>query len=147
MKRPHKLLLRLAFAIHGQLCIGHRDAPVTRIPVDTWRRCVRLQRQFVLASQRGWHAAANRVERHLRCAMDMLANESSRVVRELDDRRQLAPLCSPQDIYGDLAALDREFTAVSWNFGQKTLSVTTTRNRAARDALRRISKCSTSPWR
>lgn len=125
MIRPEKRLLRLAVDIHEQLKTQEALCPVDSWPALTWQRCETLRRRMHRAHERGWHLAAQRLQRDLRELVRRTHAQLIEVERQLDPLQGCRHVASIHDIHADLGTLYEEFDDVSVERRSHTISVTT----------------------
>jgi len=125
MTRQHRLLTRMAIAIHEQLHLKAASAKYVALPEATWQQCDTLNRKLQKAHQRGWLLAAKRMELDLRSAVERLRVEIVELDRQVQSPSSEDHKASVSDIYADLTALHEEFEDVSIDRRGRSLSVTT----------------------
>ena len=115
---------RAACAVHSQFPEVTKLPRLTKVEREQLADVDRALRGLVLASQRGWDAAAERSRLNARIALGRLQQAS----RSLHD--QLAPalpgsLPSVRDLHDDLVALRSEFPELKLDSRQRQIQVTT----------------------
>jgi len=125
MIQSTKTMLRAAVRIHEHL--AGRDSPIdsVRLPEYSWQQIRRLQRQALLARQRGWHLANKVLHRDLVDSLQRVQSEISEALGKVETHRPSRRSSSPADIFRDLRALPREFDDVELDFKRQELTVTT----------------------
>lgn len=123
MTGVNKQLMRIAVAVEGQLT-EYSHASLT-MPSDQVQRCERLMRQFNVARQRHWFAAASRIRDRLRVAISELRTSLQTVDRAVVDHRNAPSVCTLPHIYDDLVSLHDEFTDVRVDIKTRQISITT----------------------
>lgn len=124
MNARQRQMLRLAHSIHATIHRRLTNKPSFALPDSSWQRCGELSRRVQLASDRGWHTAADRVRTEFVQALRRCSDELLAGVGLLEELSQPRLSASVRDIYNDLLALDDEFDDVTWS-DRKCLTVTT----------------------
>jgi hypothetical protein len=125
MTPTNKVAMRAAVLIHEQQ-IGRQSqhAPVS-LPEYSWTRIQQLQRQIVLARQRGWQGAAKRLTEDLVRVLEDCRRDLDSALRNLHFSPPQCPVSSASNIYADLVALQKEFDEGEIDLNEHTISVTT----------------------
>lgn len=125
MIHKQKPLIRLAIAIREQLTPRRCAVENTELPVSTWQQCGILLGKLRRARHRGWHLAAERLQRDLRGTVQRLLGALSDIDRQLEPSTTELRRASVDDICADLIALRDEFDEVSFDRRGRIVSVTT----------------------
>jgi hypothetical protein len=123
MSGVNNQLMRIAVAVEDQLS-ECSDVTLT-IPSDQVQRYERLIRQFNVARQRRWFAAASRIRNRLRVALNELKCSLQTVNDAIVDHADGPAVCNLRHIYDDLLSLYDEFTDVRVDLKTRQISVTT----------------------
>ena len=120
-----KSMFRAAVLIHEHLAGRDALANSIRLPEYTWQQIQRLQRQALLARQRGWHLANKVLYGELVGSLQRFQYELNKSLGKVATHRPFRKSSSPADIFRDLRALRREFDDVEIDIEEQEISVTT----------------------
>jgi hypothetical protein len=124
MSEIDKRLVRLAVAIHTELERLNRNGPI-QLPVSAWDRCVELLRQSHRAESRGWHLAAQELQRELSYSVDSLKSEVNNLAGQLPRNATNNYVATVSNIYADLLALADNFHELDYDIRNRWIRVTT----------------------
>jgi hypothetical protein len=122
---PDPRLMRAALAIHDRMNSSRTTSPVCHLPTFVWHQCEALLRKLQTATDRGWHLAAERLQRDLLEMLRLLQEELAGTLHQLERNQLGTSLVSIRDLYADLLGLKQEFEEIKFAAGDETLSVTT----------------------
>src|SRR5258708_4048957 len=125
MTSNNTTLARMAIAIRAALASEPPRSFSDALPYPAWQRREELVLHIPRARQRGWCLAAAVREDDLRYALARVRAELADLDHQLSTAPAAHKLASANDIPRDLAALDGEFSAWSYDRANRTLSVTT----------------------
>src|SRR4051812_1093093 len=125
MPTINKPLVRLAAAIHTQLCGQRAVETLIELPVRPWERCRDLVRQIRRAQLRGWHLAATLLSNDLDYSTRSVLTEVSALQQRLTCTASRKLLVTASDVYRDLLTLGEEFKELDYDAKACRLSVTT----------------------
>jgi hypothetical protein len=126
MKRTNQPALRAAILLHERLVAKQQPAEPPGVPYYAWNNIQQIQRQIGMARQRGWHGAANRLNKDLTISVADCRCQLEATLRSLEAaHRGPCRGASVSDIYHDLKALQNEFADVEIDVNEHAVSVTT----------------------
>lgn len=116
-------MLRVATAIHDELCRHHETPCCVELPVDLWKQCVACSHRIRRARQQELLLAARRLQRDWRNLLDQVQGDLARLTNRANEPKR--PVPTIEDIYRDLDSLYDEFGDVTWDRRRQTIAVTT----------------------
>ena len=124
----HRILLRVASAMHEHLLATAMHREIPRLPRDDWNDLLQMDRWLDLATGRHWQAAASQTRLDMERTASALVRRLEELQRTLNgDDSLAAPIATLHELYDDLRALDEEFESVRFDVRGKLLSVATER--------------------
>jgi len=125
MNRPQKSLVRLALAVHRGLLSANASGRCIELPTGAWQRATDLVARIRRAELHGWLLAAARLRKDLGNVLTTLQAPLVQLERTLSNCLWSPYRASPVDLYEDMASLDEQFQAMSFDSKSQQLAVRT----------------------
>src|SRR5262245_38347003 len=109
MQTLNRKFLKAVETIHRQLVGAIGGPPLPVLPVHLWQMVGETTASIAKARTRGWYAAAGARTAELISWLEDLTGALNGMIGALNERRTRRTVASPDEMLGDLLALEREF--------------------------------------